>query len=307
MTITVVIITRNRSEFLDRCLSSIVNQVVSPQKVVVVDNGSTDQTWLTISKYRKIFPIRTIRETHVGIPYARNTGIKIAKGDIVAFLDDDCIADPQWILSIEKFFRQYRQAVGVIGNTLVANNRFIPALVEFAYNRRWILTHVNNPNTISNILSGVVVDFKNAAFRLKFIKQFLFSTQAPFGDAGSNEDAELGFRIYQKNKSVFYSPTIKASHFYSSTLSRLLWRNLWGGFSDKLLQLRDGVDLNSEGFRPKTQVWISMCFKISKHLPVEKRGIFFLLIFIFPFASRAGRIVAGIASILKWSISIPQR
>lgn len=306
MTITIVIITRNRSEFLDRCLSSIVNQVVSPQKVVVVDNGSTDQTWLTIEKYRKIFPIRTIRETHVGIPYARNTGIKIAKGDIVAFLDDDCIADPQWILSIEKFFRQYRQAVGVIGNTLVANNRSIPALVEYAYNRRWVLTHIKNPKTISQIHSGLAVDFKNAAFRLGFIKQFQFSSHAPYGDVG-NEDTEIGHRMFQKNQNLFYNPFMKTSHKYSANIQRLIWRNYWGGYGDALLLFQNGIDLKIATHKPDMRAWISLCIRASKYLPAVQRIIFFLLIFMYPLVSGVGRVTANITWKFKLPLGIPQR
>lgn len=307
MNISIIIITRNRADVLDDCLTSIVKQKESPKEVIVVDNASTDHTRSVIDKYKSILPVISIQEPQIGTPYARNAGVKIVEGDIVAFLDDDCVADPQWILSIMGFFKQHRAAVGVIGNTSVANDKSVTALVEFAYNRRWILTHIENPKTICKIYSGVVIDSKNAAFRLSFIKHFLFSTTAPFGDAGSNEDAELGFRMFQNNQNLFYNPTMKVSHNYSPTLSRLLWRNFWGGYADELLFLQNGIDLRSCISRLSIQAWISLCHNISKHLPAFQQVLFFLLVFVYPIFSRTGRIIATTAWRLRLSLPIPQR
>lgn len=306
MNISVIIITRNRANFLDRCLNSIVNQTVSPGEVVVVDNDSIDHTRSVIAKYKNLLPIRSIREAQTGTPYARNAGVKVVKGDIIAFLDDDCTANANWVSSIKEFFAQFPTAVGVIGNTSVANGKSVPALVEFSYNRRWVLTHIENPKTICKIRSGVVIDTKNAAFRLEFIKQFLFSTLAPFGEV-SQEDAEIGFRMFQKNQNIFYNPSIKGSHVYSSTLSRLLWRNFWGGYADMLLLLQNGVDLYNTNSKLTAGGCISLCLNISKHLSVFQKALFFLLIFIYPLFSRVGRLVAIITWNLKIPISIPQR
>lgn len=307
MKISIIIITRNRASFLNRCLASVVSQTVSPQEIIVVDNDSTDHTRSVIAEYKKMLPIRSIRKHRIGIPHARNAGIMIAHGDIVAFLDDDCTAYTKWISSIEKFFKTYPLAVGVIGNTSAANDKSITALIEAAFNYRWILMHVDNPKIVCQIQSGVIVDFKNAAFRLAFIKQFQFSSHTPYGDAGSNEDAEIGFRMFQKNQNIFYDSSIMALHHYSATLSRLLWRNFWGGYGDKLLLFQNRIDLRKTNSTQRLNVWISLCLQVSKHLPLLQRVIFFLLIFIYPLASRIGRMVATITWRLNIPISIPQR
>ncbi|MBI4065118.1 glycosyltransferase family 2 protein [Candidatus Gottesmanbacteria bacterium] len=306
VSISVIIITRNRAALLDCCLSSIANQVLIPQEVVIVNNDSTDYTRSVITKYKKLLPIRSIREAQIGTPYARNAGIRIVKGDIVAFLDDDCTANDKWVSSIKEFFKKLPTAIGVIGNTSVANNKSVSALVEFAYNRRWVLTHIENPKTVCKIRSGVVIDSKNAAFRLGFIKHFLFSTLAPFGEV-SNEDAEIGSRMFQQNHNIFYNPLMKASHIYSPTVSKLLLRNFWRGYGDQLLFLRNGIDLNSPSHKPKGRVWALLSLKISKHLPIIKKIILFTLLFIYPLFSRLGRLVAIITWKLKIPISIPQR
>ena len=85
--ISVVIPTLNRSISLKRALNSVLSQSYQPEEIIVVDNGSTDDTEEMI-KYQ--FPQVTIlRERKLGVSAARNKGIKASKGDWVAFLDSD--------------------------------------------------------------------------------------------------------------------------------------------------------------------------------------------------------------------------
>jgi len=306
MEICVIIITRNRATALDKCLASITKQTIAPKQVLVVNNNSTDQTQFVITKYKRLLPIIAIRESRTGIPFARNTAKKFITGDVAAFLDDDCIASPHWLLSIQNCFHTYPTTAGVIGESFITNRNSVCALIEFAYNRRWVLRHINNPNTVNNILSGVVIDFKNAAFRRTFIKQFSFSTSAPFGDVG-DEDAEIGMRMFQKNQHILYNPHMRVTHLYSSRVSRLLMRNFWGGYGDEQLYMRNGIDLSAIGSKQKTRTWISLCANIAKRLSFTQKIYFFSLIFIYPFASRIGKVTAKIAWKLSLPLHIPQR
>ena len=73
--ISVVIPTHNRCELLKRAISSVLNQTIRFKKIIVVDNGSTDNTFETISS---LFPgITYIHEKRRGVSIARNVGIKI--------------------------------------------------------------------------------------------------------------------------------------------------------------------------------------------------------------------------------------
>jgi glycosyltransferase involved in cell wall biosynthesis len=89
--VTVVIPTYNRAELLDATLRAVFAQTAPVQEIIVVDDGSTDQTAAVCARYSDI--VRYIWQQNTGLPaYARNRGIAEAKGDWIAF----CDSDDQW-------------------------------------------------------------------------------------------------------------------------------------------------------------------------------------------------------------------
>tara|TARA_Y100000589_G_scaffold170617_1_gene162073 strand:+ start:334 stop:1170 length:837 start_codon:yes stop_codon:yes gene_type:complete len=89
--ISVIIPTYNRSQLLRRSIRSVLNQTLQPREIIVVDNGSTDDTSDMISKSFK--NIRYIYHDKKGVSAARNKGIKISKSNWVSFLD----SDDEWV------------------------------------------------------------------------------------------------------------------------------------------------------------------------------------------------------------------
>jgi GT2 family glycosyltransferase len=98
--VTVAVCTRNRAAVLDGCLASVATQAIDlgTVDVVVVDNGSTDDTAAVARHWQARLPgMRTVRENTVGLSVARNTALATARGPIVAFLDDDARASSHWL------------------------------------------------------------------------------------------------------------------------------------------------------------------------------------------------------------------
>lgn len=86
-TISVIIPTYNRSRLLQRCLISVFSQLRQADEILVVDDGSTDDTSFLI---REQFPsVKYLRQENRGVSAARNAGIACAQGDWIAFLDSD--------------------------------------------------------------------------------------------------------------------------------------------------------------------------------------------------------------------------
>ncbi|MCM8782638.1 MAG: glycosyltransferase family 2 protein, partial [Candidatus Omnitrophica bacterium] len=90
--VNIIIPTYNRSLFLCKAIESILAQTFNDFEIIVVDDGSTDNTRSVLEKYG--YPIRYLYQQKQGRSEARNTGIKIAKGEYIAFLDDDDIWMP---------------------------------------------------------------------------------------------------------------------------------------------------------------------------------------------------------------------
>jgi glycosyltransferase involved in cell wall biosynthesis len=87
MHISVIIPTHNRAHLLARALRSVLDQTLAPQEIIVVDDGSSDNTAELVATQ---FPqCNYIHQPNLGVSAARNTGIKAARGEWLAFLDSD--------------------------------------------------------------------------------------------------------------------------------------------------------------------------------------------------------------------------
>ena len=101
--VSVVIISLNAERTIDECLRSLGGQSVRPHEVLVVDGGSKDRT-LTIlgeSSEKHGLPLRVFTDPEGNKSTSRNIGFRASTGEIVAYLDADCVAPSDWLLNIE--------------------------------------------------------------------------------------------------------------------------------------------------------------------------------------------------------------
>lgn len=97
--VSVIIPTYNRALFIEECLNSVLNQTYRPIELLVVDDGSTDDTERITQKFKKNketsdFQVILLRQKNKGAPAARNKGIKNASGSFIQFLDSDDLLLP---------------------------------------------------------------------------------------------------------------------------------------------------------------------------------------------------------------------
>lgn len=123
--VSVIIATRDRPESLARCLESLFGQTFADFEIVVVDNAPSDSATaeLVAAKYAATHRVRYVRETVPGLARAHNTGVAHARGAILAFTDDDVIADRDWIASIVANFASSERIGCVTGMILPAELR----------------------------------------------------------------------------------------------------------------------------------------------------------------------------------------
>src|SRR5579862_1106876 len=105
MKITVILCTYNRHQSLAAALESIADQHLpagADWEVVVVDNNSSDHTREVVDQYCRKYPnrFRYVFEPQPGKSYALNTGIREAKGDVLAFMDDDVTVEADWLQNL---------------------------------------------------------------------------------------------------------------------------------------------------------------------------------------------------------------
>ncbi|MEJ2614828.1 MAG: glycosyltransferase family A protein [Ignavibacteriaceae bacterium] len=116
---SVIIVTKDRPEYLRHLLKSLTKQSLKPDEVIIIDNNSSKSYETVFDEFKNSLPLRTFVETNPGIPAARNRGLQEAKGDIILFTDDDCEADTQWIENLTKPFYK-NPYIGMVGGEILS-------------------------------------------------------------------------------------------------------------------------------------------------------------------------------------------
>ena len=104
--VSVIVPVYNVDKYLDKCLDSLVNQTLKDIEIIIVNDGSKDDSEKIIKKYQKKYPeiIKAYKKSNGGLSDARNYGLKYASGNYIAFVDGDDYVD------INMFSKMYNYA-----------------------------------------------------------------------------------------------------------------------------------------------------------------------------------------------------
>jgi len=95
--VSVVIPVYNAEKYLDTCIQSVMNQTWPNTEIILIDDGSTDNSLKVAQKYQENANVKIIAQKNKGAAAARNAGLKLAKGDYIQFLDADDLLSPDKI------------------------------------------------------------------------------------------------------------------------------------------------------------------------------------------------------------------
>lgn len=192
----------NEEKTIDLCLDSI-NRVKSEEdQVVVVDNGSTDKSVEIVKKYAGVMVINKPDKTVAAV---RNAGAAVASGDVLAFIDADCILDFDW----------REQAVATLALPNVAATGSKVGLPE---NPTWIEKAWCSQRKSSAGRTGYINSGNFIVVKSKFVNAGGFNENLVAG-----EDSEFCWRLSREGCVVFENPSIKVKHLGNP-------KNLWSFF-----------------------------------------------------------------------------
>src|SRR5262245_245410 len=139
--ISIVVPTCNRPNELKRCLTALAAQDLPPAdfEVLVVDDGSRESAEVVTAQVRSCTTVRLLRQENAGPAIARNLGAQHARGEFLAFTDDDCEPAPNWLRALLERLRANPRALvgGRTINALVTNKYSATSqlLIDFLYER----------------------------------------------------------------------------------------------------------------------------------------------------------------------------
>lgn len=218
--IDLVICTYNNAALLDRTLTAISQQQVSDQvnwQVLVVNNNCTDSTIAVLDKYlqsKKIPNLHIVSEDRQGLTYARLCGVQNTTGDWIAFVDDDCLLQKDWVAQVAKFAAAHPEC-GAFGGKVILDWEIPPP--AFVLNYGYSFAEQNHgilPKQTSCLVGAGLVIRRSALLDIGWVnKQFMTDRVAKKLISGG--DVELALRIASKYK-LWYNPECKLMHIIPS-------------------------------------------------------------------------------------------
>lgn len=207
MKISVVVITYNRKEFLKRCINSLVNQNFNKKdcEILIVDDGSNDGTKELIKNFQRIFSnIRYVYQYNKGFGAARNTGLDKAKGVIVAFTDDDCVVEKDWLKKIVYSFDRFSDATVVGGSILNPYNDKLSWAAYILNFSSWF--PLGKVRKVRDIPTANIAYKKSDLYKLHFIEENKYL---------GYEDSIFNFQLFKLGKVILFDPNIKVYHYHN--------------------------------------------------------------------------------------------
>lgn len=227
LAVSVLIVTRNRSDLLASCLASLGVQDPHVNEIVLVDNDSTDDTGVVIRSFAGRLPIRHFRYGGKGFPCLYNFAIRKSTQPRVVFLDDDCRVDEDWSRRISAAVR--KSPADIIQGKIIsepAGNIYAEIMGDHYAN--WIASHLNDRGFMDTF------DNKNLIVPRKYL--FEGKTLMGFSDrmALGSEDVELGRRLVASGITIRYEPAIIAYHRERSTFPAFVLQHLRMARSERI-------------------------------------------------------------------------
>jgi glycosyltransferase involved in cell wall biosynthesis len=240
---SIVVCTRNRGELLRSTCQGVLDLAADRKafELLIVDNGSTDETLSIARSLSAEEPdlVRLALEPRAGLSRARNTGVAVAQGEILAFLDDDAVPGPDWLISLLAIFEDPATwAAGgpvepVYSGDLPSwlGEPFLPYLTV------WDKGKEIQDLTYNDYPRGANVAYRRAAFQA--YGPFSVQLGRQRRSLRSCEEIEMCLRLERGGKTVRYVPEARVRHRVDTSRLTPEWmeRRFWAqGFSEALME-----------------------------------------------------------------------
>lgn len=250
--ISIIIPTYNEEQYLGGCLDSIfaLDFPIDRIEVILVDNGSTDKTHEIADSYA----VKVLRDDKMNVSGLRNIGSKEAEGDILAFVDADCLVSREWLKQASKYFKREEVAAWGAPPELPSEATWVQETWYLIRRKQMPVQNVNWLETMN-----------------LFVRKEQFLAIGGFNESLITcEDVDFCYRI-RRYGSIISDSSLKVVHLgEASTLKEFIRKEIWRGKSNL-------TGVRSHGFTLKELPSLSIPIYFGVFLPGCLLGIFLLL------------------------------
>ena len=227
--LTVLMSTRNRAPILRKVLTSYISLQKPSQgwKLVVVDNGSTDETSEVLASFKERLPLEILSESNLGKNIALNAGLSCVEGDLAVFTDDDVFPYADWLVRIREIANAQPQ-FAIFGGAILPRWEIPPPAWL-----HWVTDPASDRAQFSDVRAGPVFTLTELSLEdgpispnLVFgpnmvVRSCIFQSGARFnpniGPRGSSypmgSETELILRLHRQGHKAWYVKSAVVEHF----------------------------------------------------------------------------------------------
>ncbi len=230
-TASIIIAARNAGRTTEKCLASLQAQTHANFEIILVDDGSTDDT---ARIFRSFGGARVIELEWGGPSRARNVGVAAARGEIVAFTDADCVAHPDWLAELARCFDDPGVA-GAGGDQVSPEDETAMGrrVQEFFKTIGFMTDYIKADAPTRSVRETTHNPSCNSAYR-----KSVFEAIGGFSeDQFPGEDIELDLKLRRAGHKLVYNPAAIVGHYRPRSLRALAsMMNRYGAGERRLVQ-----------------------------------------------------------------------
>jgi GT2 family glycosyltransferase len=230
--VSVIVCSYNGGATLEQCLRSLLALDYPDYEIIVVDDGSTDDTRAILCRHPTV---RAIHQANQGLSVARNVGLRAATGSIIAYTDSDCFADPDWLTHLV-YHLQHGDAAAVGGPNVTPEDGWLAACVAAAPGQP---THVLESDQVAEHIPGCNMAIRRDA--LLAVRGF----DPAYRTAG--DDVDLCWRLQQAGYWITFAPGAFVWHHRRQTPRAYLRQQAGYGQAEALLRFKHPDKFNGWG------------------------------------------------------------
>ncbi len=247
--ITVVVPVYNTAKYLEKALKSIINAVIDDTEILIINDGSTDNSEDIILKYQKKYPelIRYIKQENHGLGNVRNVGLKEAKGKYIASIDSDDTIDLRFFAEAMKYLREDVDVLVYDWETINEQGSYVTSAVDYIFDKKnlyeGLLYTTIMPSTCNKIIKKSLYEDLN----LKFIED-------KYEDLSANPFVLLTARTIKYIPKPYYKYYTRSNSIMRTNAGYSMI-NVIKLVNERLLQYKKYINVDIDEFKYYTFSW----------------------------------------------------